>query len=48
MEILKNYRCLLWSRQAENNYKCFIGYKDDNHKIKPLSIMPLKAKNSLS
>ena len=24
---------------AEKNYKCFIGYKDDDYKIKPLRIM---------
>ena len=24
---------------SEKNYKCFIGYKDGDHKIKPLRIM---------
>ena len=35
---MKKYRYPAWFLWAKN-YKYFIGYKDDDHKIKPLRIM---------
>ena len=35
---MKKYRYLVWLLQERKN-KCSIGYKNDDHKIKPLRIM---------
>ena len=40
---IKKYRYLTWFLQLKKNYKYFIGYKDDDHKNKPLRIMLQKA-----
>ena len=39
MQISKKYRYLTWFLQFKKICKYFIGFKDDNHKMKPLRII---------
>ena len=43
MYILRKCIYLAWSLHAKKNYKCFIGYKDDENEIKELCRMLPKA-----